>query len=69
MLTSPGMGGAERLVLAPASRMAERGHTVTVLVLRSPFAEQWTAAVPVVHLNMRRGPTSFLSDAWAAASH
>ncbi len=60
VLTSLGMGGAERLVLALASRMAERGHTLTVLVLRPPVAEQWAAAVPVVHLNMRRGPISFL---------
>jgi glycosyltransferase involved in cell wall biosynthesis len=60
VLTSLGMGGAERLVLALASRMAERGHTVQLLVLRPPVAEQWPTALPVVHLGMRRTPLSVL---------
>jgi glycosyltransferase involved in cell wall biosynthesis len=59
-LTSLGMGGAERLVLALGSRMAERGHTVQILVLRPPVAEQWTTALPVLHLGMRRTPLSVI---------
>ena len=61
VLTSLGMGGAERLVLALASRMAERGHTVALLVLRPPVAEQWPTALPVVHLEMRKTPLSVLT--------
>jgi glycosyltransferase involved in cell wall biosynthesis len=60
VLTSLGMGGAERLVLALASRMAERGHTVQLLVLRPPVAEQWPTALPAIHLGMRRTPLSVL---------
>ena len=60
LLTSLGMGGAERLVLALASRMSERGHTVQLLVLRPPVAEQWPTALPVVHLGMRRNPFSVI---------
>jgi glycosyltransferase involved in cell wall biosynthesis len=60
MLTSLGMGGAERQVLALASRMADRGHAVKVLVLRPPVAEQWPTALPVIHLDMRRSPVSVL---------
>ncbi len=41
VLTSLGMGGAERLVLDLASRMERRGHTVSILVLRPQIAEQW----------------------------
>jgi glycosyltransferase involved in cell wall biosynthesis len=58
VLTSLGMGGAERLVLDLASRMEKRGHTVSILVLRPPIAEQWPTALPVVHLAMRRTPLS-----------
>jgi glycosyltransferase involved in cell wall biosynthesis len=61
VLTSLGMGGAERLVLALASRMAERGHKVQLLILRPPVPEQWPTALPVVHLGMRRTPFSVLS--------
>jgi glycosyltransferase involved in cell wall biosynthesis len=61
VLTSLGMGGAERLVVSLAGRMAERGHTVQLLVLRPPVAEQWSTALPVVHLGMRRTPFSVLA--------
>ena len=54
VLTSLGMGGAERQVLALARRMAERAHTVSLLILRPPIAEQWPTELPVFHLQMRR---------------
>ena len=62
LLTSLGMGGAERLVLALGSRMAERGHTITILVLRPPVAEQWPTELPVIHLGMRKTPLSVVSS-------
>jgi glycosyltransferase involved in cell wall biosynthesis len=61
VLTSLGMGGAERVVLALASRMAQRGHSVALLVLRPPVAEQWPTTLPVIHLEMRRNPISVLT--------
>jgi glycosyltransferase involved in cell wall biosynthesis len=54
VLTSLGVGGAERQVLALAGRMAERGHAVALVVLRPQLAEEWPTALPVVHLDMRR---------------
>lgn len=58
VLTSLGVGGAERQALALAARMAERGHSAAVLVLRPPLAEQWSTSVEVVYLGMRKNPAS-----------
>lgn len=60
VLTSLGMGGAERQTVALASRMQQRGHTVALLVLRPRLANEWPTTLPVVHLDMRRTPRSFL---------
>ena len=65
-LTSLGMGGAERQVLAIATRMADRGHAVKLLVLGPPVAEQWPTALPVIHLDMRRSPASVLKGFYRA---
>jgi len=54
VLTSLGMGGAERQVLAIASRMAGRGHTVALLVLRPQLEHEWPTSLPTFHLDMRR---------------
>jgi glycosyltransferase involved in cell wall biosynthesis len=56
VLTSLGMGGAERQVLALGERMAHRGHTVVVLVLRPQLSEEWPTRLDVFHLNMRKTP-------------
>jgi glycosyltransferase involved in cell wall biosynthesis len=61
VLTSLGMGGAERQVVALAKRMAERGHSVELMVLRPRLGEEWFTAIDVVHLNMRRNPVSVLA--------
>jgi glycosyltransferase involved in cell wall biosynthesis len=61
MLTSLGMGGAERQVLALAGRMKDRGHAVALLVLRPRLAEEWPTNLEVFHLNMRRRPLSLLT--------
>jgi len=58
VLTSLGMGGAERQVVALAERMAGRGHTVAIMVLRPRLGEEWPTTLYVVHLNMRRNPVS-----------
>lgn len=58
LLTSLGIGGAEKQVIDIAERMARRGHSVLILVLLSPHSEQWTTALPVVHLNLTKSPAS-----------
>lgn len=58
MLTSLGMGGAERQVVALAERMAGRGHTVALIVLMPRVAQEWPTALDVVHLEMRKTPVS-----------
>jgi len=58
LLTSLGIGGAERQTLAVAARMQRLGHTVAVMVLRPQLAEEWPTSLLTVHLNMRRTPLS-----------
>ena len=48
VLTSLGVGGAEKQALAVAERMAERGHEVALLVLRPRLPEEWPTSLPVV---------------------
>jgi len=61
VLTSLGMGGAERQVLAMAGRMAERGHAVALMVLRPRLKEEWPTTLDAVHLEMGRTPFSVLA--------
>jgi len=61
VFTSLGMGGAERQGLALAARMAQRGHTVAVLVLRPRLAEEWPTDLETIHLGLRRPPLSFVT--------
>jgi glycosyltransferase involved in cell wall biosynthesis len=61
VLTSLGIGGAERQALAVADRMAGRGHTVALLVLRPHIPEQWPTTHTIVHLNIRKTPLSLLA--------
>jgi glycosyltransferase involved in cell wall biosynthesis len=61
VLTSLGMGGAERQALAVAERMARRGHAVALLVLRPPVPEQWPTTLRAVHLGMKKTPVSLFS--------
>jgi glycosyltransferase involved in cell wall biosynthesis len=64
VLTSLGIGGAERQVIGLASRMAVRGHAVALMVLRPAVAEQWPTELRVVHLGMCKNAASFI-DAMA----
>jgi glycosyltransferase involved in cell wall biosynthesis len=61
VLTSVGMGGAEKQVVALAARMAERGHTVALISLMARKSEEWPASVEVLYLDIRKTPWS----AWA----
>ena len=60
VLTSLGMGGAEKLSLALCERMTERGHTVSLLVLMPPVNEEWPANMQRLHLDIVASPRSFL---------
>jgi glycosyltransferase involved in cell wall biosynthesis len=61
MLTSLGMGGAERQVVALAERMKARGHAVALILLRERQPEEWPATVDLVRLEMRKTPFSILA--------
>ena len=58
VLTSLGMGGAEKLALAVAERMAGRGHDVAMISLMPRLPEQWPTTLPVTYLDMRKNPAS-----------
>ncbi len=58
MLTSLGIGGAERQVIALAERMQQRGHTVRLFVLRSVQALQWPCRLEAVHCDIQKTPAS-----------
>jgi glycosyltransferase involved in cell wall biosynthesis len=60
LLTSLGIGGAERQVIALAERMQARGHDVVLLVLRSREARQWPTKIEVIHLDMTKTPSGIL---------
>jgi glycosyltransferase involved in cell wall biosynthesis len=61
MLTSLGVGGAERQALAIAERIAGRGHAVAIVTLRPRLDDEWPTSLPVRRLNLRKNPASFLA--------
>ncbi len=69
VLTSLGVGGAEKQALAVAERMASRGHEVAVLVLRALLPQEWYTELRVVHLDIcgiREKPFSMVTG-WRRA--
>jgi len=58
LLTTLGMGGAEKLALTLGEAARARGHAVLVLVLGAPVAQEWGTDLTVVHLNLRKNPVS-----------
>lgn len=67
LITSLGIGGAERQVVALAERMAARGHAVLIVVIRPRAAVQWSTLVNVVHLDIRKTlPGAIVGTARAA---
>ena len=67
VLTSLGVGGAERQALTLAARIRQRGHQVKLLVLQPSQPGQWAAPLPAVHLNVRKAPLPILAGAFQAA--
>jgi glycosyltransferase involved in cell wall biosynthesis len=62
VLTSLGMGGAEKQVLALAARMQQSGHAVRLMVLRPPLAEQWPSAIEATYLGLSKTPGSLFAS-------
>jgi glycosyltransferase involved in cell wall biosynthesis len=62
LLSSLGVGGAEKQALAIADRMATRGHTVALLVLMPRLAAEWPTAIPTLHLDVHKTPWSVLKS-------
>jgi glycosyltransferase involved in cell wall biosynthesis len=60
VLTSLGVGGAERQVVALAERMEARGHVVSLIVLLPRQSEEWPTTLDVVRLDTHKNPVSFL---------
>jgi glycosyltransferase involved in cell wall biosynthesis len=61
MLNSLGIGGAERLVLDIAERMAARAHTVRIVALAPQRSGEWPTNLDVVRLGMEKRPFSALA--------
>jgi glycosyltransferase involved in cell wall biosynthesis len=61
LLSSLGVGGAEKQALAIADRMAARGHTVRLLVLMQRLPAEWPTSIPTGHLNVRKTPWAALA--------
>jgi glycosyltransferase involved in cell wall biosynthesis len=59
ILTTLGIGGAEKQVIALAERMAARGHAVTLVVLKHA-GEEWPVKLPVLRLNIPKTPMGIL---------
>jgi len=59
ILTSLGIGGAEKQVVSLAEHLSANGHTVAFLVLKHS-AEEWPVKLPVLRLNLARSPFSIL---------
>lgn len=58
MLTSLGMGGAERQVVSLAGRLQSRGHAVGLVTLMPPLANEWPTDVEIERLGMTKSPVS-----------
>lgn len=60
MLTSLGIGGAERQVIALAERMAARGHEIALMVLRDRVQCEWITSVPIIRLEMTKSSVGII---------
>src|SRR3569833_928259 len=54
MLTSLGIGGAEKQVIALGERMAARGHQVALIVLKSAENHEWPTTLKTYRLDMKK---------------
>jgi glycosyltransferase involved in cell wall biosynthesis len=59
ILTSLGIGGAEKQAIDLAEQMKARGHVVALMVLKH-VAEEWPTKLPVFRLNLKKTPIGVL---------
>lgn len=65
VITGLGIGGAERLVLNLADKMAEKGHTVAIISLTGPsLFLPINADIQITDLNMTKGPLGLFRAYW-----
>lgn len=69
ILTTLGMGGAERQALDLGQRMVQRGHAVQVFTLGPPLAEEWETDLPVIRLGVSKDPLGGLASLARAQRH
>jgi glycosyltransferase involved in cell wall biosynthesis len=60
MLTSLGIGGAEKQVIDIANRIAKRGHEVALIVLKSTAEHEWQTELPTYRLGMDKSVPGIL---------
>lgn len=60
VLTTLGIGGAERQALRIAEGMAARGNDVQLLVLLPQQSHQWTTTLHTIHLDLKSSPAGIL---------
>lgn len=56
ILNTLATGGTERQVVTLAARLQSRGHTVEIVSLRAPAAQEFLSQVPVHRLGIRKDP-------------
>jgi glycosyltransferase involved in cell wall biosynthesis len=66
MLTSLGIGGAEKQVVALAEHMATRGHCVCLIALLGREPDEWPTHLETVYLDLRKTPASLLRGIFRA---
>jgi glycosyltransferase involved in cell wall biosynthesis len=62
LLTTLGVGGAEKQALAVAERMASRGHAVAIMVLMPRLAEEWPTVIHTIRLDVGKSTGSALKS-------
>lgn len=66
VLTTLGVGGAERQALRIAEGMAARGNEVLLLVLLPPQRNQWPTSLRTIHLDLKTSPVLLLQSLFRA---
>ncbi|MDR3736958.1 MAG: glycosyltransferase [Acidobacteriaceae bacterium] len=61
LLTSLGMGGAERQVVSLAERLEARGHSVLLVTLMPRLAEEWATPLRVMRAGMTKSPLGIVA--------
>lgn len=61
MLTSLGIGGAERQVVELAEGMKARGHAVALMVLEAERSQEWPTSLEVKRLEISKTPAGLLA--------